>query len=113
MKTNWLRERREQLHLNQEELAARLQLVGFDVARASISHWETGRFNPPFNDPAFTKAFAQVLKMSVNSMLKQAGYEIITDLSENARHAAEIVDQLPSDRQRLAIGILEQLLRED
>jgi len=110
---NWLRQRREQLHLNQEELAARLQLAGFDVARASISHWETGRFKPPFNDPDFTKVFASVLKMSINSMLKQAGYEIVTDLSDNARQAAEIVDQLPADRQRLAIGLLEQLLRDN
>jgi transcriptional regulator with XRE-family HTH domain len=109
----WLRQRREQLHINQEELAARLQLAGFDIARSSISHWENDRFKPPFNDPEFTKAFASVLKLSVNSMLKQAGYEIVTDLSENARHAAEIVDSLPADRQRLAIGLLEQLQRED
>jgi len=113
MNNNWLRQRREQLHLNQEEIAARLQLAGFDIGRGAISHWEVGRHKPPFDDPAFTKALAQILKLSINSMLKQAGYEIITDLSDDARHAAEIVDQLPADRRRLAIGLLEQLLRDN
>lgn len=112
MKTNWLSKRREQLNINQEDLAARLQLAGFDVSRASISHWETGRSSPPFNNPDFARTFADVLKMSVNSMLKQAGYEITTDFSDDARYAAEIVDQLPPDRRRLAIGVLEQFLRE-
>lgn len=113
MNNNWLRQRREQLHLNQEDVAARLQLAGFDIGRGAISHWEVGRTKPPFDDPEFTKALASVLKLSVNSVLKQAGYEIVTDLSEDARHAAEIVDQLPADRRRIALGLLEQLLRED
>lgn len=111
--TDWLRKRREELKLNQEQLAAQLQLAGFDLTRGAISHWENGRFNPPIEDPNFRLALAQILKMSVTSLLKEAGYEVQMELSTNARRAAEIIEQLPPDRQKLALGVLEQFLIEN
>jgi transcriptional regulator with XRE-family HTH domain len=107
----WLKKRREQLGLNQEQLAARLQVAGFDVTRASISHWEVGRHDPPLDNAEFRKALAQALRISASGLLKMAGYEVTTDMSDNAKQAAEIIDQLPEDQQLLALGILEQILR--
>lgn len=112
MVRSWLRQRREQLRITQDELAARLQVAGFDVTRASISHWEVGRNSPPLENPEFRKALADVLKMSVANLLKSEGFETSVDYSSNALYAAEIIDQLPEDKQRLALGILEQFLSE-
>lgn len=112
MKPNWLKARRRELGLSQEELAARLQVQGIDYTAGAISHWETGRYSIPLEESEFRKALAEALKMSVTAMLIAAGYEVKQGYSEAAQHAAEIVDQLPPSRQSLAVSILEQLLRE-
>lgn len=111
MGNNWLKYKREKVGLNQEELAAQLQLVGFEFTRGTISHWETDRHKPPLENPEFRKALAKILKTTPSSLLKIAGYEITTEFSEVAQHAAEIVDQLTPDKQTLALGILEQILQ--
>lgn len=110
MVQNWIRERRDKLDISQESLAARLQEQGFDITAGTISHWERGRYNPPMEDANFRKVLASVLKMSIPAMLVAAGYEITSRYSDDAMHAADIVDQLSDDKRRLAIGILEQLL---
>jgi transcriptional regulator with XRE-family HTH domain len=110
MVNNWLRDRRDKLHISQETLAARLQEQGFPYSAGTISHWERGRYKPPMNHPEFRQALASVLKMSVPAMLLAAGYEATPHYSEDAMHAADIVDQLPDDKRRLALGILEQIL---
>ncbi len=112
MNNIWLRERREQLGLNQGDLAARLQVAGFNVDRSSISHWEIGKHKPPLENPEFRKALAQALRVSIPTLLKMAGYEIAVEYSDDARLAAEIVDQLSPARKKLAINLLEQLLKE-
>lgn len=71
----WLKSRREQAGLTQEDLAARLDTYGFTVTRATISHWETGKAEPDFNNPRFREALANALKMSTHAMLVAAGYE--------------------------------------
>lgn len=111
MKTDWIKRKREELHLSQDELAAQLQVEGYDVSRAAVSHWENGKYNPPLDNPEFVRSIARILKMSVNGVLIEAGYPIqLDDFSEAARRAADIVNQLPSTKQSLALGILEQLL---
>lgn len=110
MTEHWFRARRKELNLSQEELAARLQLQGIDITTSSISHWETGRYIMPLDNPDFRKALASALKMSIPAILIAAGYEVTGEYSEAAQHAAEIVERLPPDRQTLALGILKQLL---
>ena len=114
MKTeHWLRQRRKELRLNQEDLAARLQALGFEISRASVSHWENGRYKPPLHDPEFREAFAHALRMDVRELLKLAGYEVIKlNHSDVAARAAFIVDQLAPDQQELAISILEKFLEQ-
>lgn len=108
---SWLKSRREMLKINQDELAARLQIAGFDVSRASVSHWENGRHTPPLHDSKFRRALADALRLDVRSMLNLAGYEVNNvDHTEAGERAAFIVDQLPPEKQDLAINILEQFL---
>lgn len=110
MNTDWLRSRRIELGLNQEELAARLQVSGFSATRASISHWEKGRHEPPLDDPNFRQSMAKALKLSVTEMLSMAGYEVSQPIqSENARRAAAIVERLPGDAQDVALDLLKTL----
>jgi len=110
METNWIRQRREKLKINQEELAARLQVAGFDVTRGSVSHWENGRHQPPLDDPAFIQAIGKALKMTVTEILIASGYDVRLTYGDAARRAADIVEQLPPDEQELAVGILEKFL---
>lgn len=109
-KPDWLKSRREAIELKQDELAAKLQLAGFDVSRATISHWETGRHEPPMHDSGFRQALAKALRLNVPTMLRMAGYEVTSEPhSETAEIAAHLVDQLPPDKQRLALKLLETL----
>lgn len=112
MSAKWLRERRKKAGLSQEELAARLQVFGFDVTAGAVSHWENGRYNLPLHEPEFRRALASILRMSVREILISAGYEISDNepYSEEGLRAAEIIEQLSPQQRRLALGILEQFL---
>jgi|SRR6185369_2136749 len=111
MQSNWLTTRREKIGLTQEELAAQLQLEGFEITRGAISQWENDRYEPPLKKPEFRRALAKILKTTPSSLLKMAGYETSGEYSDVAQQAAEIVDQLSPDKQTLALGILEQILK--
>lgn len=113
MKTNWLKTFRKQNQLSQEELAAKLQVKGMDITAGAISHWENERYHPPLEDAVFRNALAEIFRIDVRSLLLSAGYEVNSiDRSAAAKRAAFIVDQLPPDKQDLALGILEQFLEK-
>ena len=109
---NWLKERRKALNLTQEALAAKLQLQGFAITPGAISHWETGKHHPPLDDSTFRVAFAHVLGMDVRTVLRLSGYEVAQKgHTETGERAAYLVDQLPPDKQDLALRLLEQLAK--
>jgi len=111
-KRNWLRQSRERLNLTQDEIAARLQLAGFDFTRGTISHWENGRHELPMHDSLFRQALAEALRLDVRTMLRLAGYEIQEVYrSEAAERVAHMIDQLPPDKQELAVRLVEQLAK--
>ena len=105
----WLRERREELDINQDELTARLQLEGVAVTRATLSHWEVGRHSPPMNDPEFRLALARSLKLSIREVLQRSGYEVIQTHTDAGERAADIVDELPPDGRELALDLLRTI----
>lgn len=112
-KSNWLKARREELDLKQGELVARLQISGIDVSQSTLSNWETGRYQPPLEDPDFRRELAKALRMSVHSLLIAAGYEVRDEShSEAAARAAFIIDQLEPDQQKIALNILEQFIQK-
>jgi len=52
-----VRQRRKELHLSQEQLAARLQLMGLEIQQKAISRMETGkRVVPDYELPLLAKA---------------------------------------------------------
>lgn len=107
---NWLKQRRRELGLSQDELAARLQTEGLDIERSAVSAWEAGRNKPKLGDAHYRRALSKVLKLSEQQLLLLAGYEIPTSHSVAAERAASIVEQLTPDKQELAVKLLEQLL---
>ena len=108
---NWLAERCKEIGIEtQQELASKLQLAGFDYSRSAVSSWMTGTRNPPLDDPNFRRALAAILRLSTKELLRLAGYEVDTRYSAAGERAASIVDQLPPDKQVLAISVLEQFL---
>lgn len=110
---NWLKNRREAIDLRQDELAAKLQIEGFDVSRATISNWETGRHEPPMHDPEFRHALARSLRLNVRTMLKLAGYEVTEQPhSTTAELAADLIDRLPPEKQQLALRLIETLTHD-
>lgn len=91
METTWIRKRREQLKLSQEELVSRLEIEGEYVSRSTLSHWETGRYNAPLERPEFRAALAKSLRMTEPELLLMAGYKLEVDYSEKAQRAANII----------------------
>lgn len=73
---SWLRERREFLDLSQEDIAAQLQTMGFEVSRSMVSHWENDRYHLPLNDVRFMKAIAKVFRISLIDLLAAVGYDL-------------------------------------
>lgn len=62
-----VRKRREELNLSQEQLAARLQLLGLEISQKVISRIETGLRVVPDYEVVF---FAQALDTTVLWLLK-------------------------------------------
>lgn len=107
---NWIRQRREELNLSQEELTARLQVAGLNISRAAVSHWEKERNHPPLDNPEARLAIAKALKLSVAEVLTLAGYVVEDEKqSEAARRAAAIIERLPADARELALEYLNML----
>ncbi|MBN8594808.1 MAG: helix-turn-helix domain-containing protein [Anaerolineae bacterium] len=107
MKTNWLKTRRKHLGLTQEELAAQLQLLGQPFTPAAVSHWETGRFQPPLNNSEFRTALSDILKMDIGVMLHAAGYEVDTGHTPEGEQAAYIIDRIAAEDRLKAVKMLE------
>jgi len=109
---NWLRFSREKVGIRtQDELATLLQLEGINVTRATVSHWENGRNNPPLENPDFRRVMSKLLKVSRADLLTMAGYEVArTDHTRAAQRAADILDQLDEDTQENVLKMLEALL---
>lgn len=108
----WMRDRRDSLGITQEDLAARLQLRGYDVGRGSISHWESGRYRPPMDDTLFVEALADALQLDVPTVLRMSGYAVIANHSDLAERLAAIADRLPEQRRRQLLRIAETFLEE-
>jgi transcriptional regulator with XRE-family HTH domain len=106
----WLRDRRKELNMTQDDLARELQLLGFDVARSAVGHWETGLSQMPLGNPSFVASLAKALRMDVMTVLRFSGYEITTQHSEISERAARLIDTLPDDKQALALRLVEALL---
>jgi len=112
LKTDWIREQRKKLGLSQQDLVTQLELEGFDVSRSSVSNWENGTFNPPLENYDFRYALSKVLNISLAEIVSLSGLETSEQLSEDAIRAAVIVDQIPPRKRKMALGILEQILRD-
>ena len=111
-KQSWLKQLRESLGMRQEEFAARLQIEGLDITRAAVSHWENGRYQIPLENPDYRRAIAKVLRIDIRTMLKLAGYEVDGDVhSILAEQVASIVDQMPEDKQKMVLNLVEQLAK--
>lgn len=110
--SNWLKTLREKSRLKQEDLAARLQLAGLEYARSSVSAWENGYANPPLESVEFRQALANIFNIDVKTLLKLAGYEVESKPhSDAAERAAWLIDQLPPDKQDLAVRLVEELAK--
>jgi len=106
----WLKERRHQLRINQEDLMARLEAEGFAVSRATISNWETGRHKMPMGDLRFRRALSITLRLPEQEIMRLAGYVGDDKRSQPAERAAHIVDMLPADKQEIALRMLESMI---
>lgn len=87
-----------------------LQLAGFDYARSTVGHWETGHVSMPLDDPEFVEALAKVLKLDTLTILELSGYQIHTRHTLDGERVARLVDNLPEEKRKLAIRLVEQLI---
>lgn len=107
----WIKLRRKELGISQEELAKRLQLLGHDISRGSVGHWETGHAKPQMDNPELVMALSRALELDVNTVLRKSGYDIAGEHSHIAERVAALIDQLPADKQELALRLVEQIAR--
>jgi transcriptional regulator with XRE-family HTH domain len=107
---HWLRTLRQRAQLTQEELATRLETEGWSTSRSAVNNWESSKSEPPLSDPQFRQALSNALRVKVRLLLKYAGYEVDTEYhSVVSEQIATLVDQLPADKQELALKLVEQL----
>lgn len=110
---HWIQNRRKQIHLSQEQLAAKLQVRGYSASRSTVANWESDRARVPLDDPGFADALADALDMSIVSVLQSAGYNINRyGSSVAASRAAQLIDAMPPSRQTLVLDIIEKLATE-
>lgn len=110
---SFIRQRRDELNMSQQDLATRLTLLGHTTLKASVGHWERGRNDPPLMDAEFRSALAHALQMDVTEMMVRMGLvKIDLQGSQESRLAAEIVERLPEDKRQLAVELLKALEKE-
>lgn len=106
----FLRTRRAELNLSQAALADRLTDLGQDTSPARISHREAGRNKPPLEDPVFRHSLSIALEMTTNDLMAALGYLAMDgELSNEAQHAAYVIDRLPDEARSLALEYLNLL----
>lgn len=110
--SEWLRIRRQELKLSQDDLVTRLQADGLDVSRAALSAWEIGRAPSPLDDVRKIKILANALEVDVSVLLEIADIEIESaHQSESARRGAMIIDRMSPANQKAAVEVLRALER--
>lgn len=109
MPENWLRQRMQEVGISTDvELARLLELEGLSYTPGAVGHWATGTRKPPFHKSDFREGLARVLKLTEAEMLRRAGYSAANPRrSKEAEIAADIVDDLPPDKKKMAVRILE------
>lgn len=105
-----MRDRREELRLTLDDVAARLQLEGVSYTAASVGHWETGRRNPPMHDSQFVEALSKVLKVDVSTVLRLSGFPVSARYSEMSERIASIAEKLTEPDRRQLLMIAETFL---
>lgn len=109
----FIRQRRNELEISQDELVARLNLRGIAITKGGVGFWERGRNLPPIEDVDFREALALSLEVDVNELMESIGY-IKTDSqrSSDALFAASIIDRLPPKVRTIAIEYLKILEKQ-
>lgn len=105
----WLKNLRKNVGLTQEELAIRLQNMGYDYSRSSVNNWERATNHPPLDDPKFVHVLAKALKISTPMLLSRAGFELDVKHSDLAERMAVLMDSLPDEKKELALKLVEAL----
>lgn len=108
----WINSKRLDLGLSLSELSDRFFQYDYEISKAGIKHWESGRTNPPMDDERFRHVLARVLETDINTILAETGY--IQDMGQNEiiMQIAQIVDHLSVDKQKLALKLVKQLEME-
>lgn len=107
----YIKQRRERIGINQTELSNRLNDRGFNVTRATIGHWEQGRYNAPMFDPNFVSILAESLETDTLTLLIEAGYDIKIDHSLEAEFAAGIIERMTPDQRETALNVLRAMVK--
>lgn len=108
----WIKQRRDELGITQDDLAARLQVLGYSVGSGAVSHWETGKRQPPLEDNVFVSALANALRMDDVSVLRLSGFAVAGKHGDIAERIAALVDKLPTQDQARLLRIIESYISE-
>ncbi len=109
-----MKERREQLGLNQGELAKRLNDAGMDITRMAISAWESGRNSTPLDAIPQIRILADVLEIEISDLFRLTDAQVNSEaLSPVASRIALIVDSLTPDTQEMILEMVKAVQVRD
>lgn len=99
---HWVRERREELGLLQDDVAE-----GVGVDRSTLSRWEAGRYWPPLE---MVNALALVLRVSPDVLLAHAGVTVMPT-RENRLPRDLLADLLALQDDSRAMDVIAAVVR--
>lgn len=103
----FIRRRREQLNLTQQDVVTRLSERGIPIALSSFGRIESGDAKAIWAEPSFVRSLAQVLQVSVKELLTATGHIVARQTDLSAERIMELVMEVPEDKWDL----VEQMIR--
>lgn len=84
----WMKEKRQDLEMTQEEfIAALTREYGKTFARSTVSSWEHGKDNAPIHDREFVSALARIFRVRDVDVLAGAGYNVAHEVTLTDKEA--------------------------
>jgi hypothetical protein len=106
----FVEKRKDELGMSYADVARELTLAGYSVSKQLVHSWVKGTKKPDVRDGKTRTALCSVFRIDEVSLFALFDIHIKTQPSSpEARYAAQLIDSMPDEKRKMAIGILEQI----
>lgn len=108
----YIKGRREQLRLTQQDMANELRTRGIETSITALSRLEAGGSLRLLQRPDSLEAIARVLKVGKQRLLKEAGLLAVNEVpgGEEQEYFIELLNSLDPARREIALDLLQTLV---